>query len=136
MKYTVYETATGKVCRAIECPIDMVEQQLAPGESFVEAGDSDWRCCQVDLITKEVVHFVPTSPSADVEWEPNRKEFVLSQIGQRRQDNNLRIQTLERAQARVVREFLIDPDKVGDDGKTPRQRLQEIEDEVADKRRT
>ena len=133
-QFTIYRVSDGKMLRTFVGPEGMIDLQLRDGEAACE-GIHDTRCCRFNIVSGEIETFVPAHPDSHFEWDDVDKRFALTAAAKTSDDAMQRIQFLERAQDRVVREFLIDPDKVGADGKTPRQRLQEIEDEAADKRK-
>jgi rare lipoprotein A (peptidoglycan hydrolase) len=84
----------------------------------------------MDVANGGVIDYQPPQPSPDHEWNADARRWDLSaaaaeRIGRRAQAAS-RIEALERAQARPIRELAIDPSNA-----EARKRLEAIEGEIA-----
>lgn len=127
---TIYDATTGALLRTFTGPEGSYLQQLQPGEAAWD-GILPLNCCSIDIPTLTVVDFVPDAPGPGMEWNSDLKEHVLTEAGLRSREVFAEIRALEISQIRVLRELSIDPTVVGSDGKTPPERLQDIEDAIA-----
>lgn len=128
----------------ISGPSSALEANLPITMRAVE-GRYDHICQRLDLETGAVIDHQPPQPNEDYEWRAENSASVdrvgqrwrwlkkpeVLEIEQRRAQAVARISDLERRQARIMRELTLDPATIGEDGKTPVERLRAIDQEIA-----
>ncbi|HZR02408.1 MAG TPA: hypothetical protein VFA81_04445 [Burkholderiales bacterium] len=101
-----------------------IDRNIPEGHGAIE-GEHDHLSRRVDTDTKQVVDWQPPQPTGDHEWNDKTRRWQLSAAAAEKQRKRLvalaRIQELEAAQARRVRELLADSDP----------RLKAIDQEIA-----
>lgn len=133
-QYTIADLNAGGVfVRHLSCGDKQLHLNVADHELAVP-GRHDLYASRYDEQTQSVVDYQPPQPDADYEWNEQTKRWQKREAvllrEQRRTVAQTRIDQLETKQARILRELEIDPAKVGDDGKTPKERLVEIDHQI------
>lgn len=144
--WTVFDPADGLFTgQVIKGSGNALEANVPQGMRAV-AGLFDRICQRVDIETGRVVDHQPPQPDEDHEWlaeNPSAKDRAgqrwrwtkkadVLEREQRRTTRQLQIEELERKKLpRILLELSIDPDAVGADGKTPRQRRDELEAQIS-----
>lgn len=99
-----------------------------PADHFAIEGHHDHQSKRVDIKTKQVVEWIPPTPSADHVWNPETKRWQPSAatVDKINRDNaaRARISLLEASQHRYVREHCL-----GIEGTT--EKLMAINDEIS-----
>jgi hypothetical protein len=94
---------------------------------------------RVDCLSKRVVdgkleEFRPSAPSDLHEWNEAALRWIIrADVQQRREARAIadsELSQLDSKRIRVLSELALDPDKAGEDGKTPRERLEALESQA------
>jgi hypothetical protein len=98
-------------------------------------GSFDHLSKRVDIETGAVVDWQPPRPDADHEWHAETSRWVkrsdVLETEARRRAALSKIAELEQKQFRIERELRLRPAEVGTDGKTPAQRLEDLDADIA-----
>jgi hypothetical protein len=119
-RWSFYDLQTGEFTgRQMTAPDDKDLKRNTPSGWGAIEGAYDPNAYRVDLVNGVVVDWVN---AARIEAQVRRESVLNAQA---------RIAELETKQQRVIREASLRPNERGEDGKQPRDRLQEIDDEIA-----
>jgi hypothetical protein len=124
VRVLIYNAATGEVLRSFSGSRHMLDEQLRPGEAFIESAAP---VSGTRIEGGAVVDAAPPAPSPDYEWNAAARRFDLTPRRQRAEDAKVQIDALERQQLRALREHAIGR------GGTPaqlRKRLEDIDDQI------
>lgn len=127
MKYTVYRKDSGLFTgRTLLASSDKIlALNLAEGEGAIE-GVFDHLSQRVDTASGKVVDYQSPQPSTDHEWDAGTKRWKLTAAATAKQQAHdqalVKIQQLEAAQPRAVRDFILSGDN---------SRIKAIEDQIA-----
>ena len=129
MRVLIYDEATGDVLRAFSGSRHLLDEQLRPGEAFIESAAP---VSGTRVEGGAVVDVAPPAPSPDYEWNAAARRFDLTPRRQRAEDAKVQIDALERQQLRALREQTLGR------GGTPaqlRKRLEDIDDAIVELRK-
>jgi hypothetical protein len=134
--WSVFDPKDGQFTgHIISGPASALTENLPPTMQAIE-GRFDRLSQRVDIESGAVVEYQPPQPDVDHEWNAQTKRWEkrpdVVQREIRRTVALAKIAELELNQQRPMREDRLRPtERDQKDGKLPRERLQEIEDEIA-----
>lgn len=113
-EFTIFDLATRLPVTCVTGPDEAIEARVKKGQVAIEGRHRG---------------AVRLNEAGEVE----RDEIAASALVQERlvSARKGQIEELERKQARIIRELTIDPTVVGEDGKTPPERLRALDQEIA-----
>ncbi len=98
-------------------------------------GEVDHLSQRFDLESGRLIDYVPPRPDADYDWNENTKRWARRAEAVNREQQLAaamgRIAELEYRQLRAMRENALKPNEKDRDGKTAKDRIQAIDDEIA-----
>ena len=132
MMYCVYLRTTGVIRAAFDTSESDVEQQLQSDDEAVYIGAADPK--RHIIVDGHRVDLKETDPMDGSVWDDGDNRWISPPEQRNRQVRiaKLRMRVLEsKQQPRIEREIKLRPNEVGADGKTPLQRLEELDAEMA-----
>jgi len=131
MIYCVYNKATGIIRSRFDTQESDATRQVLDGED-IYYGDADARRHRIDVKTGRLIDMLDHRPSDDAIWIKSEGRWMPQEEFARVEMVIVRakLDALEKKQLRIDRELRLRPSEVGADGKTPSQRLEELDLEI------
>jgi hypothetical protein len=119
------------VDRKIRANVERIALANAPPGCIAIEGDYDRLTQRVDIATGEVIGYQPPRPDDDHEWDERSERWVLrpeiAAWERSRQAALAELESIDAKRSRALSDQVLTPNMKADDGKTPRDRLQDLE---------
>lgn len=131
MMYCVYSKLTGEIRAVFDTSTADAERQLQSQDEALYQGSADPR--RHKILNGILVDLKDMDPLDGSSWDDNENRWIspLEKRRKRAKFARLKMIELEKRQPRIDREVRLRPSEVGTDGKTPLQRLEELDAEMA-----